>query len=153
MILEKLHRDLRYHYWANQETLRSLVEPIAPPAKAIARMAHIVGADGLWLDRIEGKTDSIVWPEWPLEEIQTHLHATRTRWERLTAALSDQALGQNVQYKNSKGEPWSSPLADILAHVVMHGAYHRGQIASDLRAAGFEPAYTDFIHAARNRFI
>src|SRR5205085_2452792 len=56
MILEKLHRDLRYHYWANQETLGSLQLAIAPPEKAIARMAHIVGADSLWLDRIEGKT-------------------------------------------------------------------------------------------------
>jgi uncharacterized damage-inducible protein DinB len=33
--------------------------------------------------------------------------------------------------------------------VVIHSAYHRGQIAADVRAAGHEPAYTDFIHATR----
>jgi len=38
---------------------------------------------------------------------------------------------------------------DILTHVTIHSAYHRGQIASDLRAAGQAPAYTDFIHAVR----
>jgi uncharacterized damage-inducible protein DinB len=37
----------------------------------------------------------------------------------------------------------------VLTHVVLHGAYHRGQIAADLRAAGLEPPYTDFIEAAR----
>ena len=31
-------------------------------------------------------------------------------------------------------------------HVIMHSAYHRGQIAADVRAAGLTPAYTDFIH-------
>jgi uncharacterized damage-inducible protein DinB len=33
---------------------------------------------------------------------------------------------------------------------VLSSAYHRGQIAADLRTAGFTPAYTDFIHAVRN---
>jgi uncharacterized damage-inducible protein DinB len=37
--------------------------------------------------------------------------------------------------------------------VIMHSAYHRGQIASDMRAAGFTPAYTDFIHAIRQGFV
>jgi uncharacterized damage-inducible protein DinB len=58
-----------------------------------------------------------------------------------------------VHYKNSKGEPWTSNVADVIQHVVFHSAYHRGQIASDVRAAGKEPAYTDFIHAVRNGFI
>jgi uncharacterized damage-inducible protein DinB len=32
---------------------------------------------------------------------------------------------------------------------VVHGGYHRGQIAAAVREAGGEPAYTDFIHAVR----
>ena len=40
-------------------------------------------------------------------------------------------------------------MRDILTHVTMHSAYHRGQIAADVRVAGFTPAYTDFIHAVR----
>ena len=54
---------------------------------------------------------------------------------------------------NSKGEPWTSRVEDILLHVVMHSAYHRGQIASDVRASGHTPAYTDFIHCVRQGFI
>ena len=56
-------------------------------------------------------------------------------------------------YKNSKGEAWTSSVLDVLTHVVMHSAYHRGQIASVMRAGGGTPAYTDFIHAARQRLI
>jgi uncharacterized damage-inducible protein DinB len=42
---------------------------------------------------------------------------------------------------------------EILTHVTIHSAYHRGQIASDVRSAGLEPAYTDYIHAVRQRFL
>jgi uncharacterized damage-inducible protein DinB len=38
----------------------------------------------------------------------------------------------------------------VLLHVVSHGAYHRGQIASDLRNSGGEPVLTDFIHWVRS---
>jgi uncharacterized damage-inducible protein DinB len=35
----------------------------------------------------------------------------------------------------------------------MHSAYHRGQVALEMRAAGHQPAYTDFIHAVRQGFL
>jgi uncharacterized damage-inducible protein DinB len=44
-------------------------------------------------------------------------------------------------------------VGDILTHVVAHSAYHRGQIAAAVRAAGGAPAYTDFIHAARRGLV
>lgn len=62
-------------------------------------------------------------------------------------------LSQAVSYKNSKGELWTSTVQDVLTHVLMHSAYHRGQIASQMRANGQTPAYTDFIHAVRQGLI
>ncbi len=67
--------------------------------------------------------------------------------------LSPAGLLETVVYKNSKGEPWTSTVEDILTHVVLHSAYHRGQIASLMRAGGEQPAYTDFIHAVRQGLI
>ena len=58
-----------------------------------------------------------------------------------------------MSYRNSQGETWSSRKDDILMHVVMHSAYHRGQIAADMRIAGLVPAYTDFIHSVRQGFV
>jgi uncharacterized damage-inducible protein DinB len=58
-----------------------------------------------------------------------------------------------VSYKNSQGETWSSRKDDILMHLITHGTYHRGQVATAMRAAGFTPAYTDFIHSIRRGFV
>jgi uncharacterized damage-inducible protein DinB len=74
-------------------------------------------------------------------------------WKQYLAASTEATLARTVNYKNSKGEPWDSRAEDVLLHVVMHSAHHRGQIAADLRAAGATPAYTDFIHAVRQGLI
>ncbi len=63
------------------------------------------------------------------------------------------SLDQSVSYTNSQGEAWSSTVEEILTHITVHSAYHRGQIASDLRAAGMTPAYTDYIHAVRRGLV
>ena len=147
---EQLKRWLRYNVWANRESLKSLND--SAPEPALKRMAHIVAAEALWLDRVEGKASGAVWPKLQVSEIADLITSNDQRWQsamKSGGAWQDRKIG----YKNSKGEPWNSSVADIIQHVVLHAAHHRGQIASDLRAAGHEPAYTDFIHAARKGFI
>jgi uncharacterized damage-inducible protein DinB len=78
-------------------------------------------------------------------------------WQNYLTPLATQlppgSLDDKVEYRNSKGESWSSRVEDILAHVLLHSAYHRGQIALQMRSSGIEPAYTDFIHAVRQGFV
>jgi uncharacterized damage-inducible protein DinB len=54
-----------------------------------------------------------------------------------------------ITYRNSAGDEYTSTLEDILTHVSLHGAYHRGQIAASVRAAGDTPTATDYIAFAR----
>jgi uncharacterized damage-inducible protein DinB len=75
------------------------------------------------------------------------------QWKTLLSQTSLERLSGKINYTNSKGEPWSNTVQDILTHVLLHSAYHRGQIASQVRAGGEQPAYTDFIHAVRQGLI
>jgi uncharacterized damage-inducible protein DinB len=117
-------------------------------------MNHIVGAELLWLARMEGTTSSLpVWPDLSVEECDAQLAGLTRRLVGTLSSMSPEALSRPVSYTNSKGEPWSSTVEEILTHLVIHSAYHRGQIASDLRSAGQEPAYTDYIHAVRQGLV
>jgi uncharacterized damage-inducible protein DinB len=60
---------------------------------------------------------------------------------------------RTVLYANTKGQRFENTVAEILLQVLLHGAYHRGQIAADVRAAGGEPALTDLIHAIREKHV
>jgi len=151
--LADLRRLFAYEGWANRRTLAALAAAAAPPPAALSRMAHLVGAGRLWLGRLLGEPPAVVWPALDLAACHAGWDELELRWQAYLAALTPPALAATVPYVNSKGEPWSSRVGDVLTHVVLHGAHHRGQIAADLRAAGAEPPYTDFIEAARRGYL
>ena len=149
-LLDALRRQFRYDEWANREVGVALGGPGPPAPKAVRIFAHILGAEWLWLDRMLGRPASAaVWPDWDAAECARQLPPLREAWAPLLKGLDDAGLAREVRYTNSKGERWSSTVADILQHVTIHSAYHRAQAALELRAAGLEPPYTDFIHAVR----
>lgn len=148
-------RLFAYDAWANRETLASLRAAAPPPEKSRQRLAHLVGAGRLWLARLEGAAGPppAVWPDLSLDQAAAGIEELAKKWDAFVARLDEAAGARVISYVNSKGEPWSSAVADVLLHVVMHGGYHRGQIAADLREAGYVPAYTDYIEAVRRNRI
>jgi uncharacterized damage-inducible protein DinB len=153
-LLNYLRRQFAYDEWANREVLTSLRASACAPGHTLKLLAHILSAERLWLERIGKQPQSLpVWPEFSGEQCEVQIAEMATLWRDYLGQLSMVRLAENVVYKNSKGEPWSSTVEDILTHVLLHSAYHRGQIASQTRAAGETPAYTDFIHAVRQGLI
>ena len=149
----QLQRLLHYDLWANRETLKSLGQAIPPP-RSLKWMGHIVGAEFLWLARLENQTSPMpVWPDLSLKDCGRRAGEVSGKLLEILAGASPGRLNQQVSYTNSKGEAWSSTLEDILTHIAIHSAYHRGQIAADIRSAGQTPAYTDYIHAVRQGLV
>lgn len=139
-----------YDDWANREEVNRLREIGAPPP-AGRLLSHIIGAEWLWLERLGwAHSKMAVWPELTIEQCASELDWLRNAW---AVMLRDVDRESSIEYRNSKGETWSSSVDDVLTHVAMHGAYHRGQIATVVRQGGRTPAYTDYIHAARNKSI
>lgn len=140
-------RLFRYDRWANREVLDSLRSVADPPPKSVRWLAHIIAAEALWLARIQRRPQPMpVWPEFRIDELPRVVETVSGEWEKF---LENPALDSTCEYTNSKGERFTSDVRDILMHVINHSTYHRGQIAADMRTGGLEPAYTDFVHAAR----
>ena len=161
-------RMFDYDHWANCECLRAMRSPNSAsqgsastnarsdlvPSTAVARIAHILSAEKLWLQRLRQEKQSLpVWPSSTIEECATLADEMASAWRDYLTKLAPDALDVSVEYRNTKGEPWSSRVEDVLLHVIMHSAYHRGQIAMEMRANGLQPAYTDFIHAVRQGLV
>jgi uncharacterized damage-inducible protein DinB len=149
-LIARLSGELVYNAWANREALRSLLAARAAPDRAVAVMAHIIGAEWVWLKRlgIPGP-DLAVWPSLPPGECASRLDDLARAWRDYSQGLTPDGLGREIAYTNSKGENWSSRVADVLTHVVLHSSYHRGQIATLLGRAGEPVAYTDYIEWVR----
>jgi len=145
-----LKRQFRYNAWANEAALKAL--PSAKtPVKALRWMNHIAACEYLWLSRIfQHGQPFAVWPEWSYEECRQQLQKLAETWPTFLGSLTDEGLRRKVRYTNTQGDHYTNAIADILSHVLYHSAYHRGQVAAEVRASGGEPAYTDYIQAVRN---
>jgi uncharacterized damage-inducible protein DinB len=148
-LLAHLRRQFAYDAWANREVFAAMVRTGAD-GRSLQLLAHILSAERLWLERLQQQPQSFpVWPELRLEDCRVQADELPQLWRDYLATRNSENLTTLVSYKNSKGESWTNNVIDILTHVVMHSAYHRGQIATHVRACGKTPAYTDFIHAVR----
>jgi uncharacterized damage-inducible protein DinB len=155
-------RMFTYDSWANRECLAAIGRAGEASADAIGRMSHILSAQKLWLERIEKRPQTMaVWPGLTIEACTALADEMSSAWQnyltrpdaRLGAQPAPDSLDAKIEYRNTKGELWSSRVEDVLTHVLFHSAYHRGQIALQMRASGATPAATDFIHAVRQGLL
>jgi uncharacterized damage-inducible protein DinB len=152
--VEILRSMLAYNEWANLRTIKSLKESASPSAKGVRALAHLLVAEKTWLVRLlkgEDSTGADFWPASTLDECEALFDETRKDYSHLMGGMTEEKLGLTATYKNSKGVEYTTPYREILSHVFMHSAYHRGQVAMAVRAEGETPGYTDYIAFVRER--
>jgi uncharacterized damage-inducible protein DinB len=120
--------------------------------KALTIMAHIMAARQLWLFRFGVNSDK---PKdfFPtgltLPDVIERVEQVHTTWSSYLERLSDSDLARAFDYESLDGGRFRNTVEDILTQLFGHSWYHRGQIASLVRAAGGEPAITDFVFWTR----
>ena len=148
--MESLSRLFDHMAWADQRTLDALRSMREPPQQAIDLFAHMLGAEHVWLRRIERGTAAYdIWPSLNVEECERLARANHSGFKTLIEKSDGETMVTHVNYANSSGKTFSTPLRDILLHVTHHGMYHRGQVSLLVRASGGVPLATDYIAFVR----
>lgn len=120
--------------------------------KAVGWLAHLVMARRIWLERLGlvAPNAGTMFPDKAdLALVVSDLGDVQKLWSDYLASLSDQDLARSIEYKSLDAGRFRNRLDDILTQLFGHSWYHRGQIASLVRAAGGEPAATDYIYWCR----
>lgn len=154
-----------YNAWANHRSLaaaekltnQQFVKPLGSSFSSVRdTLAHIYGAEWIWLERFQGRSPSGL----PNVKDFEDLASLRERWlaheERLLSfvrGLTQANLDREMEYKTLKFGVYSNPLWQSMQHVVNHGTYHRGQVTTMLRQLGAEPILTDLMHFYRERSL
>jgi uncharacterized damage-inducible protein DinB len=148
---ELLRKLFDYDHWANRAALASLSTIPGDAGRAGRYIAHIVGAQRVWLSRFEtpDSPSTQPWPALTFNEAQAAVEVLHKRWVNLVDRLTPDDLAQDLAYRNTKGQEFRTPIQDVLMHLVMHSVYHRGQVAAAVREAGGKPASTDYIAYVR----
>jgi len=149
---------IEYNYWARDRVLAS-AQQLSPEqlsrnlgssfASVLATLLHMQSAEWVWYHRWQGES--------PMTRVdQTHVRtvdAVRDAWRPLerdirafVEGLGAAGLARVIHYRTLDGQPASSAYWQMIVHLVNHGSYHRGQVATMLRQLGVTPAQsTDMI--------
>jgi uncharacterized damage-inducible protein DinB len=147
--MNHLHSLVDHMAWADGRVLESLRQSAVSP-RALEIYAHVLGAEHVWLARLEGRTPTLaVWPKMTIAECERVARENRAGFRSYVDRLTSEELRRTVHYRNSAGQEFDTPIEDILVHVAMHGSYHRGQVTLLVRDAGAEPQPTDYIAFVR----
>ena len=137
---------------ASLETVPEEGRGTEPYQKALNLMGHLLAARRTWLHRLEPSHErpAAIFPTGVQKEgLLADFEAMERDWAAYLGRLTVPDLDRVFTYRTTEGVEYRSVLADILTQLYGHSHYHRGQIASLVRAAGGQPAITDFIFWTR----
>ena len=148
-------KHVEYQRWANGKIGEQLK---ALPTEAIEKdfggsfpsirltLLHMLQADYRWLQRLNGIPIADIPSDWQHADLNPMLSTWRDVQEQLVSRVKALVPGrnQNIKFITAKGDPYELPLADVIAHLVNHATYHRGQLVNMMRMAGTKPESTDY---------
>ena len=154
---DTLADQIEYTCWANglvvdaveKLTAEQFVRPMGSSFASVRdTLVHAMWAEWVWLERWEGRSSREVFdPQaFPtLASIRERWTEIETRRQGLIAGMRAGAEARRVSYVNRLGERWEYPLGQMMQHVVIHSAYHRGQVVTLLRQLGASAPTTDYL--------
>ncbi len=154
MTAEEARTHIRYSTWASRRLLDAALKldpeqlnaDVGVANKSIhGTLAHILMADRVWVARVTGEKIE------PQENVEIEWPQIQKRWVEFVSGLSDSDLARVVSYKDMKGNPYETPLWQIILHVVNHATLHRGQVMAMIRQLGIAPPPTDLIFFYREQ--
>ena len=154
MSADVLRGHLAYSAWADERLMRA-VEQIPPEHlthdfqtsdRTILRtLVHIFAGDRIWLARVQGQAPAAF-----VSDADYHLSVLQQQWPPLLADWQQIPAPETViHYTDLKGNPYESPVWEIVFHVVNHATHHRGQVSGFLRTLGHTPPQLDLIRFYR----
>jgi uncharacterized damage-inducible protein DinB len=151
MTKEYLSGLFEYNFEVNNLLCKVIADVTCDRQNLITLFAHILSAEKIWLMRLRGEdlSKELIWPKLSLAECKELLTVNKMSYDIFLKNTSDKKLESKIFYESTKGIKFNTFIVDILMHVIIHGGYHRGQIAAELRKKGSKPINTDFIHYIR----
>ena len=146
-----LQRMLSAMTWADAQSLAAIRDHAGTQAEALPLFGHVLAAEEAWLARLEARPQRFpVLPTLSVAECEGLAAENARGYQSYFEKLAESDLASVVRYRNTEGDEYTNSVLDILTHVVIHGAYHRGQIARIIGRAGGHSPNTDYIAFIRS---
>ena len=163
-MLDHTKRMTRYNAWANERLYAHLSTVPDAHLRAdcglffgsiLATLNHILVADMIWLDRIDGTNEAPKDLAAVLHEDLQPLRSARESMDARLASFADELTSARLEQAFTY-TPISDPsevtsvLGPVLMHLFNHQTHHRGQCHAGLTVQGHDAPSMDLIYYLRD---
>lgn len=149
-----------YKSWANNQLFNMLAtvtaaDHAATVHAAIRMLNHIYVVDRIFQAHLQGEphgyatTNTDETPE--LGELQFAVAECDHWFEQYSAGISGAQLSERIAFRFTDGDSGTMTREEMLMHVALHGAYHRGNVGQMIKSISLSPPrdlYTKFLHVS-----
>jgi uncharacterized damage-inducible protein DinB len=149
---QDLNTLIDFHYWARDRVLDA-AEALGPEQytrdlgssfKSVRdTLVHFYSAEWAWYQRWHGTSPTAMLPFEDYPDVRTLREAWMDHERKMrafVAALDEHGMNRVIEFKTLAGQPFASPIWQMVQHIVNHGSYHRGQVQTMLRQLGAKPS-------------
>jgi uncharacterized damage-inducible protein DinB len=155
---------VKYNQWANERICGYIneggekiadTELISSFPTIRKTLFHLWDAQVIWMKRLRGESSN-TWPSHnfngSLKEATELILLNSSDYIQFAEGLiENQHLG-DVEFKSLDGTAYHNTIEEIIMHVMNHSTFHRGQLITMLRSAGFTSVgSTDLIRYFRSK--
>ena len=142
---------IRFENHCSRELLESMKSLPKEEPHAFKLFGHVLESQLIWLARLAGESEMQEpwWPRVGYEGCLELLDRTERNWNDFLGTLSDERLGNVVNYRPLGGARARVVVRDILVHLFVHAAHLRGQISLELKDKGISPPLPNYLGFAR----
>mgnify|MGYP003527814092 FL=1 len=122
---------------------------------ATRTLNHIYVVDRIFRAHLAGEPHGYTatnTPETPaLNELWFQVGETDAWFEHYVATVTGEALAESIAFRFTDGDTGRMTREEMLAHVITHGAYHRGNVGQVLKGISVAPPrdlLTKFLHVS-----
>jgi uncharacterized damage-inducible protein DinB len=157
--LELVRALYEYNEWANNHMLEAAgrltdeefsLKQGASFESVEGNLAHIVGAQTVWLQRWTGGVNPKPVLEFQkmrgLPSIRQAFEKSHGELRSFVASLTEDGLERVLAYRDSAGNPYERPMWQLMSHVVNHGTHHRAETAMAMGLLGKPMRELDYIY-------
>jgi uncharacterized damage-inducible protein DinB len=143
--LESLGRAADFDLWANRAALASLSTADTERGRTI--LGHVHDGVAFWLAQIDGgPLPDNRWEPRSLDALQALVDQAGRMMRRVIQSSDEEGLSRAVSIRDREGRASASyTVGDIIRHLLVHSAEHRGQISDEVGQAGGTAADTGFL--------
>ena len=126
--IEHLRHLFVYNDWANRRIIASIRTSKSEGSRRI--LTHLLITEREYFERLLGKdsTGFNFWPNLGIGQCSKLAAINAGEYKTMLDDLDEKGLGRMANYRSSEGIAYQNSFRELLSHVFIHSATHRGNI-------------------------